>query len=415
MLRTLAASVATAATAVALTAVPGAAATSAPPEPPGPGARADRFYQVPRDLSGPPGRVLKQQPSTFYLDPVSAQPAPADAQRIMYTSRDTRGGRTAVTGTLLTPPEEWAGPGRRPLVSFAVGTQGMADRCAPSRQLAAGSEYEGGFISGYLLAGYAVVVTDYQGLGTPGTHAYVDSRALGRNVLDAARAATRVDVDPVPRRAPVYLAGYSEGGNAVGGALEQRPRYAPRVPVAGAYAGAVPADLARVAPPLDGSLYAAFLLYAVAALDDGYPGLGVADLLNRDGRRAVRQAGRTCLTDGLTAFAGTDSRDLTRSGSPVAALLERPRFARVLERLRIGDVAPDVPVVVAHSRFDDVVPFGQARDAVEQWCDLGATVAFRRGVVPTHVGGAVESYPKAFGWVAARVLGVPAPSTCDRG
>lgn len=416
MLRTLAA---TATAALALTLLPTAAATAATAAADDRAQRAEAraataaavargFYSPPADLSGRPGRVLKQQPTETVLTPGDLA---ARAQRLMYTSRGAHGERTAVTGTLLTPAADWVGPGERPLVSYAVGTQGMADRCAPSRQLQAGSEYESAFIGGLLARGYSVVVTDYEGLGTPGTHAYVNTVALGRNVLDAARAATRVATDAVPTSAPVYTAGYSEGGNASAGALEQAADYAPGLNLVGGYAGAVPADLAKVAGPLDGSLYAAFLLYSVAALDADYPRLGIADLLNAEGRRTVRAAEQTCTSD-LVQFAGTRSETLTRSGRPITELLSRPDIARVLERLRVGDQAPEVPVLVTHTRLDDVVPFGQARTAARQWCAGGATVAFRAGIAPTHVGGAVESYPKALAWLEGRVQGLPAPSTC---
>lgn len=417
MLRTLAA---TATAALALTLLPTAApaATAFTPDDQSRHARqaaadaaaavADGFYAPPADLSGRPGRVLKQEPTRTVLTPGDVA---ARAQRIMYTSRSARGGRTAVTGTLITPTFPWVGPGQRPLISFAVGTQGMADRCAPSRQLQAGTEYESGIIGGLLTRGYAVVVTDYEGLGTPGVHAYVNTVALGHNVLDAARAATRVATDRVPRSAPVFTFGYSEGGNASAGALEEAARYAPGLNLQGGYAGAVPADLVKVAGPLDGSPYAAFLLYSVAALDADYPRLGIFDLLDREGRRIVRAAKRTC-TDEVLQFAGTRSSDLTRSGRPITQLLARPDIARVLTRLRVGDQAPRVPVLAAHTRLDDVVSFGQARTAARQWCAGGATVAFRAGLAPTHVSGAVEAYPKALAWLEGRVQGLPAPSRC---
>lgn len=415
MLRTLAA-----AAALALTLLPTAPTAAAPSGADDPSRRAAAraattaavaggFYDPPADLSGPPGRVLKQQPTETVLTPGDV---PARAQRLMYTSRGAHGEPTAVTGTLITPTTAWVGPGERPLISFAVGTQGMADRCAPSRQLQAGSEYESLFLGGLLARGYTVVVTDYEGLGTPGTHAYVNTVALGRNVLDAVRAATRVATDAVPTSAPVFTAGYSEGGNASAGALEQAAGYAPGLNLVGGYAGAVPADLAEVAGPLDRSVYAAFLLYSVAALDADYPGLDIAGLLNEEGRRAVRAAERTCTDDGIIELAFTDSRDLTRSGRPITELLSRPDIARVLERLRVGDRAPQVPVLMTHTRLDDVVPFAQARTAAAQWCAGGATVAFRAGVAPTHVGGAVESYPRALAWLEDRVQGRPAPSTC---
>ena len=390
--------------ALVATALTGSAATSA-------AAATDDFYTPPGTVTGAPGTVLKAEPTTFYLDPLRLLRAPARAQRLMYVSSDVDGDPTAVTGTLLRSKKRWWGPGRRPLVSFAVGTQGMADRCAPSRQLAAGTEYEGLFIKGFLARGYDVVVSDYEGLGTPGTHRYVNTIALGRNVLDAARAAKRVPTDAVPGRARVYLAGYSEGGNAVGGALQEQPTYAPELRLRAGYAGAVPAELARVADQLDGSPYAAFLLYSIAALDAEYPELGIRDLLNARGKSTVDAAEDTC-TDGALAFAGTRSATLTKSGEPITAFLDRPDIAAVLEELRVGRVAPEVPVFMAHTTLDDVVPYAQGRDAARSWCRQGARVRFSSGVAPTHVGGAVESYPKALAWLEARIAGFPVPSSC---
>ncbi|MFY0408556.1 lipase family protein [Solicola sp. PLA-1-18] len=377
-------------------------------------AAPEDFSTPPATLTGAPGDVVRQEPSTFYLDPLRALKAPASVQRLMYVSRGVKDEKIAVTGTLLTPRTPWVGRGKRPLVSYAVGTQGMADRCAPSRQLAAGTEYEGAFVKGLLTRGYAVVVTDYQGLGTPGTHAYANSRSLGRSVLDAARAATRSSVDRVAKDAPVFVAGYSEGGGGAAGALEQHASYAPDVNLKAGYAGAVPADLTRVAPGLDGSLYAAFLAYSVLGLDDLYPELRIGDLLTPAGQAKVDSAGETCTADGLAPFAFTRTSTLTREGRPVTDYLSRPDLAAVLEGLRLGKGRPDVPVLVAHTTLDDVVPFAQDRDMARGWCRNGATVTFAPGVAPTHVGGAVEAFPKAFAFLEARVAGVRPTSSCGR-
>ncbi|PRC52436.1 triacylglycerol lipase, partial [Mycobacterium sp. ITM-2017-0098] len=53
----------------------------------------------------------------------------------MYRSTNARGNPIAVTGTFIAPTDPWTGPGPRPLVSFAVGTNGQGDQCAPSRLL----------------------------------------------------------------------------------------------------------------------------------------------------------------------------------------------------------------------------------------------------------------------------------------
>lgn len=388
---------------LALLATLGAGLVAAPP------ASAADFYTPPADTSGAPGTVLRSEPSAFYLDPLKVLKAPADVTRVMYTSAGADG-PTVVTGTILKPRGAWVGAGERPVVAYAVGTQGMADRCAPSRQLAAGTEYEGAFIKGLLARGYTVAVTDYEGLGTPGVHPYVDPRALGRNVLDSVRAAQRLGV--VTRTAPVLVSGYSEGGNAAAGALELAPTYAPELRLKGGYAGAVPADLARVAPKLDGSPYAAFLGYAVAALDDAEPQLRIRDLLNARGVQFLDRVQDTCTFDGVAAFAFQRTADLTKDGRPIADFLSRPDIAAALAERRLGDVRPTVPSLVAHSALDDVVDYAQDRDMARAWCSQGAKVRFQTLLTPTHVGGAVAGFPSAFAFLEGRVAGAPFVSTC---
>jgi alpha-beta hydrolase superfamily lysophospholipase len=372
-------------------------------------AAADDFYTPPASVAGAPGTVVRSEPTVFHLDPLKILRAPADATRVMYVSAGAQG-RTVVTGTILQPRTRWIGPGTRPVVAYAVGTQGMADRCAPSRQLAAGTEYEGLFIKGLLARGYTVAVTDYEGLGTPGVHPYVDPRALGRNVLDSVRAAQRLGV--VPASAPVLVSGYSEGGNAAAGALELAPTYAPELRIRGGYAGAVPADLARVAPKLDGSPYAAFLGYAIAALDDAEPQLRIRDLLNARGRDFLDRVQDSCTIDGVAAFAFTRSSDLTVSGRPLTAFLSRPDIAAALAERRLGRARPTVPTLVAHSGLDDVVDYAQGRDLARSWCGQGARVRFQTLLTPTHVGGAVAGFPNAFAFLEGRVAGLPFVSTC---
>ncbi|MCX6407500.1 MAG: hypothetical protein NTV28_11340 [Propionibacteriales bacterium] len=388
---------------LALAATLGAGLVAAPP------ASADDFYTPPADTSGAPGTVLRSEPSVFYLDPLKALRAPADVTRVMYTSANAKG-PTVVTGTILKPKTAWFGVGERPVVAYAVGTQGMADRCAPSRQLAAGTEYEGAFIKGLLARGYTVAVTDYEGLGTPGVHPYVDARSLGRNVLDSVRAAQRLGI--VTSTAPVLVSGYSEGGNAAAGALELASSYAPELKLKGGYAGAVPADLARLAPKLDGSPYALFLGYAVAALDDAEPQLRIRDLLNTRGTEFLDRVLDTCIVDGILPGAFTRTSTLTKEGRPISDYLSRPDIAAALAERRLGAVRPSVPSLVSHSGLDDVVDYGQGRDMARSWCSQGAKVRFQTLVTPTHVGGFVSGFPSAFAFLEGRVAGTPFVSNC---
>lgn len=370
------------------------------------------FYDPPSTLPSDNGAIIRHEPSQFFLDPVKLLPAPAAVQRIMYRSTDTHGDATAVTGTVLTPTTPWRGAGERPLIAYAPGTQGLGDQCTPSKALAAGQEYEGPFIAGLLARGYGVVVTDYEGLGTPGVHTYVNRKAEGYAVLDAIRAAQRLAAANLPADGPVAIAGYSQGGGASAAAAELQPDYAPELDLKGAYAGAVPADLTAVGRSLDGAYAVGFLMFAVASVNYAYPELHITDLLNDRGKALEAQVENECTAEAIVNHAFTRTADLTVDGRPIGAYLAEEPYASVVEEQRIGRRAPEAPVYVVHSALDDIVPYEQGRTMARNWCGEGATVQFDTLAVPSHVGGAVAGYPGAFAWLDGRFAGTKAPSNC---
>ena len=147
--------------------------------------------------------LIRTEPSRLVLEPSGQLGAiVATGTRIMYRSTDTRGNPIAVTGTYFEPDNPWPGNGPRPLISYAPGTQGQGNQCAPSRMFNQGIHYSGGwdivfnyeglFVSTMVARGFAIVMTDYEGLGTPPMHTYVGRVAEGQAVLDAARAAMQL-------------------------------------------------------------------------------------------------------------------------------------------------------------------------------------------------------------------------------
>ncbi|KQT93830.1 lipase [Marmoricola sp. Leaf446] len=370
------------------------------------------FYTPPASVDGAPGTVIRSEPSAFYLDPARTLRADADVQRVMYVSTDRNGERIAVTGSVLTPRRAWSGPGERPVVGFAVGTQGLGDQCAPSRQLNAGTEYEGGFVKGLLSRGYGIAITDYEGLGTPGTHTYVSREVTGRATLDVVRAAQALPAANLPDAGRVALTGYSQGGGATAAAAEIAASYAPELRLAGVVAGAVPGDLKAVADNLDGSPYFAFLGYAVAGLAASYD-IDTDPYLNPRGEQVLEELEGQCTVESVARYPFTRSATLTADGRPLTAYLDEPPFDTVVAEQKIGDGRkPSVPALVTQSVADDVIPFTVGRDVARRWCAQGATVRFAPNAAPTHVGGAVASYPESLAFLEARFAGKPAVSTC---
>ncbi|MFD3655260.1 lipase family protein [Streptomyces sp. NPDC058620] len=134
--------------------------------------------------------MLSSNPGVFYLDPLKAIKADASVHWIMYRPTDRAAKVIAVTGTVLNPRTSQFD--QSPILAFAPGTQARwtsasppGGQVRPSRRFAAGTEYEALPIKQVLDMGYAVVVTDYQGLGTPGVRTYMDREARGRAVLDS--------------------------------------------------------------------------------------------------------------------------------------------------------------------------------------------------------------------------------------
>lgn len=371
------------------------------------------FYSTPTTMPAENGAVIRSMQATFHLDPLRAVRVPARVHRVMYRSTDRHGDAIAVTGTVLTPHDDWSAGGLRPVIGYAVGTQGLGDQCAPSRQLAAGTEYEGMFLAGLLERGYGVVVSDYQGLGTEGVHTYMSREVTGRAVLDGIRAAQRLPGANLPDAGPVALVGYSQGGQAAAAAAELAPSYAPDLDLAGVVAGAIPGDLAAVARNLDGSLYFGFLGYAVAGLAASY-GIDTAPYLNDRGERVQAELEHQCTTDSLRAFPFVRSEDLTEDGRPVTDLLDEEPFSAAVAEQLLGRRRPATPVLVTHSLLDDVIPYAVGRGVAERWCDRGATVRLATNLAPTHVGGAVANFPEMFAFLESRFAGLPPTSSCWR-
>jgi hypothetical protein len=103
-----------------------------------------------------------------------------------------------------------------PVITYDHGTTGIADQCAPSRDSLSNpahvyNSYAYPLLNRWLKAGYAVVRTDYQGLGTAGAHQYLVGVAEGRSTLDIVRAARKLDKRVGNRFA---IAGHSQGGHA---------------------------------------------------------------------------------------------------------------------------------------------------------------------------------------------------------
>lgn len=364
------------------------------------GPSGNAFYQPPSPLpGGPHGDVIRCRA-------VASPATGARAWRILYKSTTAAGAATAVSGTLLVPDAAYHGT--RPVVAYASGTQGWGDQCAPSREMAAGNFDEQFAVNNLLARGWAVVVTDYPGLGTPGDETYNVGIPEGYAVLDALRAATLVPgagLDPAARMA---IEGYSQGGGAADWAAQLQPGYAPGLHLTGVAAGGTPANLQAVENNINGTPFFAFLAGSAIGFNAAYPKLDLPAELTARGKAALAKLDTMCQVQGLLRFAFRRIQDYTVGGINPAS---QPKWRAVLDDNNLGKLAPRVPLLQYHGLVDEVIPWKVEVTLHRQYCALGVTTQLT-GFPGDHVLTQVEAQGDVVGWLAGRLAGRPAPSNC---
>jgi Secretory lipase len=365
-----------------------------------PAPSGDAFYDPPSPLpSGSPGDIIWYRPS---VSPVSD----ASAWQILYLSTTAQGTPTAVSGTVIVPTAAYDGV--RPVVAYAAGTQGWGSQCAPSKEIAAGNFDEEFAVNNLLAKGWAVVVTDYPGLGTPGPEEYNVGIPEGYAVLDLLRAATRLPDAGLSASAPMGIEGYSQGGGAGGWAAQEHASYAPGLHLKGVAIGGTPANLQAVASNINGTLFFAFLAGSASGFNAAYPSLDLNASLTPAGQAAMAQLNTMCQLQALATYAGKSIQDYTVGGvNPIS----EPAWQAVLNANDLGGIKPDVPVLETHGLLDEVIPYSVEQTLHKQWCAMGVADQFT-GYAGDHVLTALEDQSEVVNWLDGRFAGQPAPSNC---
>jgi len=377
--------------------VSGTNAAAAPPAsrvpPTGPPGNA--FYAPRRVAPGRPGDVVWSSPII--------SPAGSRAWKVLYHSRGVDGRDVLVSGIVITPT---AKPplGGWPVVTWAHGTEGLADACAASKALDIAYRIPG--IQNFVKQGYVVVATDYQGLGTPGEHPYLVGVSEARGVLDIARAAH--DMTPAHASTKVLVYGHSQGGQAALFAGQIAPSYAPDLRLLGVAAVAPVADLTALLPEVTATPVAlGYAVMAAVGFHAAYPSLDLASVLTPAAIAGLGYVDQHCAADVIDYYA-----EFSPSQILVQSPLAVPSFAALLEQNTAGTVATTAPMFIAQGDRDELVPKPTTDRYVQRACAVGDRLLYRVYPGQDHIGARDASVADIQAWMAARVAGRPAPSSC---
>jgi len=367
----------------------GPAATIAPP------AGLPAFYGVPDPLpAGEPGDVIK-------TETVPSKGLHGSLLRVMYHSRSLQDRDIPVTGLIAvpnTPPPD----GGYPVITWAHGTTGIADTCAPSLTP---DDYAS--LANVLLdAGYVVVGTDYEGLGTPGRHPYIVGESEARGTIDIVRAARKLaDVHASDR----YLVwGHSQGGHAAMFALHIADTWAPELHLVGVVAGAPPSQLGLIYTALQRSPFKYYLLMAAAGFNAGV-GDAAAPLdqvLTQAGLDLLPIVDEDCAGALAKRTADVDTADLVKADPNTV-----PAWAKLLKDNDPGQFssAAREPLLIIQGGSDEQIPVVSTQLLFDELCKIGQVE--QRWIYPgqSHAGVIGPSLPDMVRWINDRFAGQPAP------
>jgi hypothetical protein len=309
-------------------------------------------------------------------------PGTSTAYQLTYVTTDAHDHK-AVSGGAVFIPHGRPPEGGWPVVSWAHGTQGIGDRCAPSRIGPVSGKRDFDYLATWLRQGYAIVETDYVGLGTPGIHPYLDNRPAAHNVVDMVLAGRRLTATRQPREhlaSKWVVIGQSQGG----GVSIYTARYATAFGLdALDYRGAVgtgtPANLENVVQlagpevvaPLTPGL-TAYLLYILAGFRSVHPEVGVNSALTAEGKKYVEMAEHVCVIPFEEELDGVVIGDLFTQ--PLVALPGFP--AKLKAYMGMPTDGFDKPFFIGHGLVDTDVPYPTTAAYVAELTANGEPVEF---------------------------------------
>jgi len=347
-----------------------------------------KFYDTPRPLPpGKAGELIRAESARQY-----SLPFELSAWRILYHSRTAKGEDVAVSAVVVVPDGKPPGGGW-PTIAWAHDFRGATRQCAPSLMKNLGV---GPLLAMYANLGYAVVVTDYAGLGADSGTPVVDMRSNALDVIYSV-AAARAAVKEI---GPKWIAiGTFQGAMAAVGVAESEvsdPNYLGSI----ATSGLSDAADAYRRFAVRSSNRMLVLASTVATL---YPGFLVSDVLNDKANATYPRVTQVCGDESDPGF----TNDMLKSGWENNSLVKE-----FLRANTPGQNAGHGPLLVISGETDSAIPADMTGKTVARMCKQGDRVVFLKYPNLDASGVMGASAADQISWIKARFAGHAAPSNC---
>ncbi|MEI2703046.1 MAG: alpha/beta fold hydrolase [Baekduia sp.] len=306
---------------------------------------------------------------------------------VTYKTQGVAGSLVDVTGSVAIPKGK-APKGGWPVFTWAHGSTGIADSCAPTATKL--DAYINPFLNKVLKAGFAVVRTDYEGLGGPGDHPYLNGSSEGHSVLDIVRAARKGNA---AIGKTVLIGGHSQGGHAALWAAALAKKFTPELKVGGTVAFAPAShigDQAGLLKTVDLTSLSPLVGIILRGAQISQPSLNIEPLLS-DAARAV-------WPETLTKCLGDLAKPDSWGALPLTALVQPDAVIQpVVDFLNANDpetLTIRTPVLVLQGTADGTVLPLFTDPLVGELGKNGSKPTYKKYTGATHVSIATGAKPQ---------------------
>jgi len=351
------------------------------------------FYDTPTPLPlAPAGSLIRSEQFDGY-----ALPPGISAVRILYHSRSSSGKDVPVSGVILVPDRS-APAGGWPIIAWAHSFQGIARECAPSLLENLG---EGSYFAMYTKLGYAVIVTDYAGLGTNFQSSYLNLQSHALDVISAVRASRSA----VPQLGVRWIAMGEGEGSVVATAVAETENDLQDHGFLGSLALGGLADSENIASrwiqdsPIG-------MIYVAQAIKAESPQFEPSEVLTSQAMTYYRNALASC--DAVSELPQLSANQVLKQG------WQENRFVRqYFGANTLGRKSASRPILILISNSSSSIPVAMTEQAVRRLCGQRDVVLYQKlksADSKTLVG---DSVGEQIAWIRARFSDENQESNCD--
>lgn len=350
----------------------------------------DDFYNPPDNLTdSKPGDILKIRPIPSPIKSILSIKLPIlETWQILVRSQDLNGLPNSIITTLIIPKFFKSNK----IISHQSFENSPLLKCSPSYAIQTPNfetlqiQTDLIFISGYLNQGYIVNLPDHEGPNS----SFLIGKLSAYTILNSIRA---IEIFMNFKNSKIALIGYSTGGFASIWASMLNKYYSPELNIIGVVSGGTIGNITSFIQRINGGPYAGLIVNIFQSFCNEYNDF--KEMLINSGGGKIES--HECLfPSAVKYFMMNIIGDIYNENILYDSICKK----YISENNLIEqELTPQVPVLLYHSRFNEMTPMKDVEKLKEYWCSKGVQLEIAEDLSYNHMVEAYTGIPAAITWI----------------